>query len=148
VSFKELDVSRDAAAARELVDRTGQLGVPVTVIDGQAIVGFDRMRLEQALSQRQQGKRPLFGASVADASKFRSGGGSGVTLGAYVGKVNPGSVAEKMGLAPGDIITELNMQYITNAVDLENALSKLSKGSRISLVFVRRDKTVNVEGAL
>jgi glutaredoxin len=42
IGFKEYDVSRDPSAAQELVRSTGQMGVPVTVINGQAIVGFDR----------------------------------------------------------------------------------------------------------
>ena len=146
-SFKEHDVSRDRAAAQELINKTGQMGVPVTVIDGQAIVGFDRARLEQALSQRRR-ERPTFGAAVADASKIMARQGSVVTPGAYVGKVNHGSVAERIGLKQGDVITELNMQRITNANDLEHAISRLSGGSHIAIVFLRGDKTLTAEGTL
>ncbi len=42
VSFDERDVSRDPSCAQELVDSTGQMGVPVTIINGQVVVGFDR----------------------------------------------------------------------------------------------------------
>lgn len=49
VPFKEIDVSRDAAAARDLVRRTGQTGVPVIEIDGKPIVGFDRPKIERLL---------------------------------------------------------------------------------------------------
>ncbi len=49
VAFREVDVSRDAAAARDLVRRTAQMGVPVVEIDGRPIVGFDRARIDQAL---------------------------------------------------------------------------------------------------
>ena len=48
--FKEYDVSRDSAAAEEMVNLTGQMGVPVIVIDGQAVVGFDRTRIQELLS--------------------------------------------------------------------------------------------------
>jgi len=34
ITFREVDVSRDQAAARDLVRRTGQMGVPVVEIDG------------------------------------------------------------------------------------------------------------------
>ena len=147
VSFKEFDVSRDRAAAQELVDRTGQMGVPVTVVDGQPIVGFDRARLEQALSQKQAGGSPHLGAAIADAGKVMTGGG-GARSGAYVGRVRPGSIAEAVGLAPGDVITELNGQPVATASDLEVALSRLNKGSRLSLVFIRGGRTMNAEGAL
>ncbi len=49
VTFREVDVSRDRAAARDLVRRTGQIGVPVIEIAGKPIVGFDRRRIDQLL---------------------------------------------------------------------------------------------------
>jgi glutaredoxin 3 len=49
VPFREVDVARDAVAARDLVRRTGQMGVPVIEIDGRPIVGFDRARIDRAL---------------------------------------------------------------------------------------------------
>ncbi len=49
VRFKEVDVSRDAAAARDLVRRTGQMGVPVVEIDGRPIVGFDKPKIDRLL---------------------------------------------------------------------------------------------------
>ncbi len=49
VPFRDVDVSRDAAAARDLVRRTGQMGVPVIEIDGRPIVGFDQRRIDAAL---------------------------------------------------------------------------------------------------
>ena len=146
IDFEERDVSRNPSAAQELVRSTGQMGVPVTVIDGQTIVGFDRPRLEQLLSQKQAGKRPSFGASIADASKVTAKQGAGIMLGAYIGGVRPGSVAERAGLAPGDIITELNMKRIANASDLEHALASLDRGSRFSLVFLRGNRTTTTEG--
>ena len=49
VKFREVDVSRDRAAAGDLVRRTGQMGVPVIEIGGRPIVGFDRGRIDQLL---------------------------------------------------------------------------------------------------
>jgi glutaredoxin 3 len=146
ISFEERDVSRDPSYAQELVRSTGQMGVPVTIINGEIVVGFDRGRLEQLTTQTQAGQRPPFGASIADASKITAKQGSGIILGAYVGGVRPGSVAERIGLAPGDVITELNMKHIANADDLEDAVSNLSSGSRFSLVFLRGDQTMTTEG--
>jgi glutaredoxin 3 len=146
ISFEERDVSQNSSYAQELMERTGQMGVPVTVIDGQIVVGFDRGVLEQLATQARTGRRPLLGASIADASKITAERGLGITLGAYVGGVRPGSVAERTGLAPGDIITELNMRPIANADDLDDALSNLSSGSRFSLVFLRGNETMTTEG--
>lgn len=52
VQFRDVDVSRDDAAARDLVRRTGQMGVPVVEIDGRSIVGFDQGRIDAALGLR------------------------------------------------------------------------------------------------
>jgi glutaredoxin 3 len=49
VPFREVDVSRDASAARDLVRRTGQMGVPVVEIDGRPIVGFDKAQIDRLL---------------------------------------------------------------------------------------------------
>ncbi|MFC1869934.1 PDZ domain-containing protein [Chloroflexota bacterium] len=145
IVFQERDVSRNQAYAQELTKNTGQMGVPVTIINQQTVVGFDRARLEQLVTQT-QAARPSFGASIADASKITAKQGSGITLGAYIGKVRPGSVANRLGLASGDIITELNMKHIANAGDVERAFSNLKRGSRFSLVFLRGNKTMTTEG--
>ncbi len=52
VAFHEIDVSRDVAAARDLVKRTGQMGVPVIEIDGTPVVGFDRRRIDRLLAAK------------------------------------------------------------------------------------------------
>jgi glutaredoxin 3 len=145
IGFTERDVSRDRSAAQELVNSTGQMGVPVTIIDGQTIVGFDRAKLEQTIAQRQ---RPSFGVSVADAAKITARQGTGAILGAYVGKIRPGSPAERAGLAPGDIITELNKHNIANAADFEKAVAGLSKGARFTIIFLRDNQKRASEGIL
>ena len=145
ISYAERDVSRDPDAAQEVVSKTGQMGVPVTIIDGQTIIGFDRDKLEKALSQEQ---RPSFGVLVADASRITSQQGTGITLGAYVGRIRPGSPAERARLAVGDIITELNMQNIANAADFEKAITRLKRGSRFTIVFLRGSQKHASEGVI
>jgi glutaredoxin-like YruB-family protein len=49
IQFKDVDVSRDKAAARDMVRRSGQQGVPVIDIDGKIIVGFNRAKVDRAL---------------------------------------------------------------------------------------------------
>lgn len=52
VEFEEIDLSAEPDKVSEMVEVSGQLGVPVTVIDGQAIVGYDRVKLEAAITGR------------------------------------------------------------------------------------------------
>lgn len=49
IAFTEYDVAADAAKRAEMVDRSGQLGVPVTVIDDSVVIGFDKDALNQLL---------------------------------------------------------------------------------------------------
>ncbi len=50
IQFRDIDVSRDEKAAAEMVKRSGQQGVPQSIIDGQVIVGFDRNRIDRLLN--------------------------------------------------------------------------------------------------
>ncbi len=49
VTFEEIDVSADMEKAREMVEKSGQYGVPVVDIDGEIVVGFDRARINGLL---------------------------------------------------------------------------------------------------
>lgn len=49
IKFEEIDVGASPAAARELIEKSGQTGVPVIEIDGKIIVGFDKAALKRAL---------------------------------------------------------------------------------------------------
>ncbi len=49
VEFTEKDVGKDHAAAKEMIEKSGQMGVPVTDIDGNIIIGFDKKKIEETL---------------------------------------------------------------------------------------------------
>ena len=49
VPFKEINLERDPKAARDIVRKTGQTGVPVIKIGNRWIVGFDKERIEKEL---------------------------------------------------------------------------------------------------
>lgn len=50
VSYEDVDVSANPDKVSELVDTSGQLGVPVIIVEDEVIIGFDRPRLDQALA--------------------------------------------------------------------------------------------------
>lgn len=50
VEFDEVDVSSDHKALAEMVEKSGQMGVPVIDIDGKIIVGFNQEAIEKELS--------------------------------------------------------------------------------------------------
>jgi glutaredoxin len=49
ISYQDIDVSSNQEAAQEMVKISGQMGVPVIVINGEPIVGFDKARIESLL---------------------------------------------------------------------------------------------------
>lgn len=49
IKFQHVDVSKDKKAAKEMIEKSGQMGVPVIDIDGKIIVGFDQEEMEKAL---------------------------------------------------------------------------------------------------
>lgn len=42
ISFEECDVSKDLEKRKEMVQKSGQMGVPVIDIDGSVMIGFDK----------------------------------------------------------------------------------------------------------
>lgn len=51
IEYKDIDVDADPAAARALVEKSGQAGIPVLEIGDQIIIGFDKPKIDEALSQ-------------------------------------------------------------------------------------------------
>lgn len=50
IDYTEYDVSRNREKAQEMVEKTGQMGVPVVEIDGDVVVGFDKRQISQKLN--------------------------------------------------------------------------------------------------
>ncbi|MBU5688894.1 MAG: glutathione S-transferase N-terminal domain-containing protein [Candidatus Aenigmarchaeota archaeon] len=49
IEYEEVDVSSDIEAAREMIEKSGQMGVPVIEIDDNIIIGFNKPAIERAL---------------------------------------------------------------------------------------------------
>ncbi len=49
IQYADIDVSSDQVKAQEMIDRSGQMGVPVIDVDGTIIVGFDKDKIKEAL---------------------------------------------------------------------------------------------------
>ncbi len=145
VSYEEKNVAQDRAAANHMVQATGQMGVPVTEINGGYIIGFDRPALQAAVrnlrarsgpTNQPSGGQVRLGAQVADAVKVLG------QPGAVLGTVRPGSLAEKAGLQEGDIILALNGESISGASDLAQALQKLQTPTPTPRFTIKRDGNI------
>ena len=49
IQFENIDVGINRQASQEMMDKSGQMGVPVLDIDGEIIVGFDKDAISKAL---------------------------------------------------------------------------------------------------
>ncbi len=49
IEFQDFDVSQDHDKAHEMIEKSGQQGVPVIDVNGKIIIGFDRAKIEEAL---------------------------------------------------------------------------------------------------
>ena len=52
IEFEDIDVSKDEKALKEMIEKSGQMGVPVIEIDGQIVVGFDKEKISKLLNIR------------------------------------------------------------------------------------------------
>jgi len=49
IEFEEIDVSQDQKLQDEIIEKTGQIGVPIVDINGELIVGFDKEKISNLL---------------------------------------------------------------------------------------------------
>ena len=48
-AYKDINVAEDADAAANMIEKSGQRGVPVIDIDGRIIIGFDKKAMQESL---------------------------------------------------------------------------------------------------
>lgn len=49
IVYEDFDVSRDLEKRKEMVEKSGQMGVPVIIIDNNLIVGFNKPQIVELL---------------------------------------------------------------------------------------------------
>ena len=132
-------MASNRAAAMEMVRISGQQGVPVTVIDGKAVVGFDRPR-DQLLAWAQ---RPRLGAALADAADMAAKGARRSPR-RLRRRVSPDGAAAGAGLQPGDVITAIARQPIGSAAAVERVIARVRRGQAVPLTYVRAGRSHEV----
>lgn len=50
IKYESIDVSSNEVAQKEMIEKSGQMGVPVIDIDGKIIVGFDKEEIDKTLN--------------------------------------------------------------------------------------------------
>lgn len=49
VTYTEYDVAKDREKAKEMIQKSGQMGVPVILVDSEVVIGFNRAKLDELL---------------------------------------------------------------------------------------------------
>jgi serine protease Do len=113
------------------------------VIDGQVVVGFNRPLIDQLLA-RQETRPPRLGVAIADAGRIAAKKGTQLPDGAYVGRVDSGSVAALAGLRPGDVIVQLTGQAIQTDQDVDRIMANVRPGQVVDLLAWRNGQTIRM----
>ena len=50
ISYTDIDVAQDREKAKEMTQKSGQMSVPVIIIDGEIVVGFNQVQLDKLLA--------------------------------------------------------------------------------------------------
>jgi len=51
IPYTDINVAQDREKAKEMIQKSGQMGVPVITIDDEVVVGFNQTLLDKLLSQ-------------------------------------------------------------------------------------------------
>ncbi len=52
IEFDDIDVGADHEKAMEMVEKSGQMGVPVIDIDGEIVIGFNKPKIDEILKKK------------------------------------------------------------------------------------------------
>jgi glutaredoxin-like YruB-family protein len=150
VPFVDKDVAKDYDAALEMIRISGQQGVPVTVADGDVILGFDQAKFAKLAARYAAPKRPPLGILAADAEEYltkhpdKAGKLPPDTKGVYVGKIRPSTVAARGGLESGDVITSFAGKRVRNMATLDQMVEALKPGDKATAKFLRDGESQSV----
>ena len=82
--------------------------------------------------------------AIADAGRIATKKGIELPDGAYVGRVDPGSVAETSGLRQGDVIVQLAGQAIRTDQDVDGIMANVRLGQVVDLLAWRNGQTIRM----
>jgi len=51
IPYVDRNVAQDRDVAKEMIEKSGQMSVPVIIVDNEVVVGFDQALLDKLLSQ-------------------------------------------------------------------------------------------------
>lgn len=114
---------------------------------GFAIPISDAIPIIEQLIENGVAKHPALMVSVSDEYLLYAKQHN-LPLGAYIYEVHPYGPAGKAGLQRGDIITHVNDVRVKNATELISEIYKYNNGDKVTLIFIRDEKTKKAQVTL
>jgi serine protease Do/serine protease DegQ len=137
-----------------LVNLRGELiGINTAIVapaGGNVGIGFAipinmARQIQEQIVEHGEVKRGRIGVQIHDLTpELAEAFGIESLEGAVVSQVLPGSPAEKAGLEPGDVVTEVNGEPVSGQAELRNRIGVLRVGSKVEIGFVRDGETRHV----
>ena len=143
-------MAKDYAAAMEMIRLSGQQGVPVTVSNGDVILGFDQQKFAKLAEKFAGPKRPPLGILAADAEDYlnrhpeKADSVPAGTKGIYIGRIRPKTVAARAELKPGDVITSFAGKRVRNMAALDQMVETLKPGDKATAKYIRDGENQSV----
>ncbi len=51
IPYTDINVAADREKAKEMIEKSGQMGVPVIMVDGEIVIGFNQAKLDELLAK-------------------------------------------------------------------------------------------------
>lgn len=133
-----INMAGEVVGMNTIIDTAGSslsFAVPVNVV-------------KQAIDQLQrfgQATRPYLGVKFMTLSRMVAlTQPGGVTEGAYISEVVPGSPAGVAGIKSGDVIVAINQQKLNQINELDKAVAQYQAGNQVVVTYVRDGKSYDV----
>lgn len=89
-------------------------------------------------------ERPMMGIGAQTITK-QDAAQYNMPVGVYVAEVQPNSAADKSGIQPGDVITQIDGANVTSFEDLQSILSNHKVGDVVNVTLWRNGKTLTAK---
>jgi len=104
----------------------------------------DAMRVVEQLKNGGRVRRGRLGVEIAEVTKEVADAMGIKAQGALIRRVEPGTPAEKAGVAPGDIIVKFDGKTIERSLDLPRAVGDTKPGTKSTLTVLRKGATKEI----
>lgn len=133
---KREPLKRETAEKKESLDRT----IPQRVVRKEG----NRFIIDREFASKVKADRDFANSLIASVSVKANVDPNGKPNGFKIVSIDKGTVAERMGILPGDVVQEVNGFKLTNHEDISKAYEALKDATRFEVKVLRRGKATTL----